>query len=200
MERETLATVALVSIVLYAAVTLGGRTLLQRRNTEDSGWRGISGAPGSAGWWGGVLLGLAAAGFLVPPLAALLTAGPVIPLPRVVLGGVVFLFGFVFTLHAQVAMGRSWRIGVREGEHTVLQTGGPFRWCRNPVFTAMLLSIAGLAVWVPWLVVPWLLMAVALQLQVRTVEEPYLLAEHADTYRDYAARTGRFLPGVGRGL
>jgi protein-S-isoprenylcysteine O-methyltransferase Ste14 len=39
---------------------------------------------------------------------------------------------------------------------------------------------------------------VALELQVRRVEEPYLLRTHGDAYRRYAAATGRFFPGVGR--
>ena len=40
--------------------------------------------------------------------------------------------------------------------------------------------------------------ALGLELQVRAVEEPYLLRTHGDAYRAYAARVGRFLPGVGR--
>ena len=36
------------------------------------------------------------------------------------------------------------------------------------------------------------------QLQVRVVEEPYLLATHGKTYAAYAARVGRFVPGAGR--
>jgi protein-S-isoprenylcysteine O-methyltransferase Ste14 len=40
--------------------------------------------------------------------------------------------------------------------------------------------------------------AVALEIQVRLVEEPYLLRVHSDAYRRYAARTGRFVPGLGR--
>ena len=40
----------------------------------------------------------------------------------------------------------------------------------------------------------------AIQVQVRAVEEPYLLAVHGDAYRDYAARVGRFVPGVGHSL
>lgn len=40
--------------------------------------------------------------------------------------------------------------------------------------------------------------AFGLALQVRLVEEPYLLRTHGEVYRDWAARTGRFLPGVGR--
>jgi protein-S-isoprenylcysteine O-methyltransferase Ste14 len=38
----------------------------------------------------------------------------------------------------------------------------------------------------------------ALELQVRAVEEPYLIRSHGDAYRAYAARVGRFLPGIGR--
>ena len=41
-------------------------------------------------------------------------------------------------------------------------------------------------------------LVIALELQVRRVEEPHLLRVHADAYRTYAARTGRFLPGIGR--
>jgi protein-S-isoprenylcysteine O-methyltransferase Ste14 len=39
---------------------------------------------------------------------------------------------------------------------------------------------------------------VSIQVQVRAVEEPYLLRVHGPAYADYAARVGRFLPGVGR--
>jgi protein-S-isoprenylcysteine O-methyltransferase Ste14 len=37
----------------------------------------------------------------------------------------------------------------------------------------------------------------ALELQVRLVEEPYLLRTHGENYANYAARVGRFVPGVG---
>ena len=39
-----------------------------------------------------------------------------------------------------------------------------------------------------------LVLVVAVRLQVCAVEEPYLLAPHADGYRRYAARVGRFVP------
>ena len=39
---------------------------------------------------------------------------------------------------------------------------------------------------------------IALELQVRLVEEPYLTRVHGTSYRDYASRTGRFVPGWGR--
>ena len=39
---------------------------------------------------------------------------------------------------------------------------------------------------------------VACQVQVRLVEEPYLLSMHQFSYRSYARRSGRFLPLLGR--
>lgn len=44
-----------------------------------------------------------------------------------------------------------------------------------------------------------ILLVAAIELQVRFVEEPHLRNLHADTYRDYASRVGRLLPGIGRG-
>ena len=37
-----------------------------------------------------------------------------------------------------------------------------------------------------------------LEIQTRMVEEPYLLKVHGSAYAEYAARVGRFVPGVGR--
>jgi protein-S-isoprenylcysteine O-methyltransferase Ste14 len=96
-------------------------------------------------------------------------------------------------------MGTSWRIGVKETERTELVTGGPFALVRNPIFTAMVVAQLGLTL----MVLSWLSMAalvclvIAIEAQVRLIEEPYLLATHGDTYRRYAADTGRFLPGIG---
>jgi protein-S-isoprenylcysteine O-methyltransferase Ste14 len=64
----------------------------------------------------------------------------------------------------------------------------------------MVVGWAGFALLVP----TWLgflgaaVVAVALELQVRYVEEPYLLRTHGEAYRDYASRIGRFVPGLGR--
>jgi protein-S-isoprenylcysteine O-methyltransferase Ste14 len=37
----------------------------------------------------------------------------------------------------------------------------------------------------------------AIEVSVRTVEEPYLLGVHGDEYHDYTTRVGRFVPGIG---
>jgi protein-S-isoprenylcysteine O-methyltransferase Ste14 len=108
--------------------------------------------------------------------------------------------GFFGVLAAQAGMGASWRVGVDATERTELVTTGAFAVVRNPIFTAMLTTMAGLALLVPTAVsaTALLCLLVAVELQVRLVEEPYLLRTHRQAYDSYAAATGRFVPGLGR--
>ena len=117
-----------------------------------------------------------------------------------VAGVVLFILGLAATLGAQFAMGSSWRIGVNPSESTALVTHGPFAWVRNPIFSAMLPTSLGLTLMVPsWLALAGFVgLVIALQLQVRVVEEPYLREVHGDAYAQYQARVGRFVPGLGR--
>ena len=71
-----------------------------------------------------------------------------------------------------------------------------FGLVRNPIYTAMLIFEFGIALLaVNFVTIAGFLLAfAALELQVRRVEEPYLLAKHDATYRDYIGRVGRFSP------
>ncbi len=71
---------------------------------------------------------------------------------------------------------------------------------RKPIFTAMVTAQAGIVLVVPTWVSAAALAALvaAVELQVRSAEEPHLLRVHGAAYVDYAARTGRFVPGIGR--
>jgi steroid 5-alpha reductase family enzyme len=111
---------------------------------------------------------------------------------------VVTLAGIVLTLAAQYSMGESWRIGVDPAERTELVTAGAFRYARNPIFTAMLVTATGLAMTIPNIIsiIGLLALIAALEIQVRLVEEPYLIDTHGDTYRNYARQVGRFAPGT----
>ncbi|AXK34419.1 isoprenylcysteine carboxylmethyltransferase family protein [Streptomyces armeniacus] len=195
---------ALALFAVWATAAFGLRAVLQRRRTGDSGFRGISGAPGSAAWWAGVLFVLALLGGAAAPLAAL-GGMPHVPggesLLVHALGGVVALLGATATLLSQNTMGASWRVGVDDAERTDLVTGGVFGYVRNPVFTAMIGTAAGLSLMVLNLiaVASLALLLAAVEMQVRVVEEPYLAGVHGSSYADYAGRTGRFVPGVGQG-
>jgi protein-S-isoprenylcysteine O-methyltransferase Ste14 len=192
---------ALVLYVVALVVLFGVRSLLQYRRTGSTGFRGISGTPAEPGWWGGVLFVVAMAAGLAGPLLAVLGVTPVDPPAALQVAGlVVALAGFAATLAGQTGMGASWRIGVDRAERTDLVTTGVFAHVRNPIFTAMVTAQAGAVLLVPTWISATALVALiaAVQLQVRTAEEPHLLAAHGDAYAAYAARTGRFVPGIGR--
>src|SRR5262245_11696829 len=53
--------------------------------------------------------------------------------------GIALLFGGIaFLVIAQLNLGASWRIGIEEGSHPGLVTSGFYRFCRNPIFLAIL--------------------------------------------------------------
>jgi protein-S-isoprenylcysteine O-methyltransferase Ste14 len=70
---------------------------------------------------------------------------------------------------------------------------------RNPIYTAMLVFGFGLTLLTTnFVTIAGLVLTIgALEMQVRRVEEPYLLAKHGAAYRRYTASVGRFIPGVG---
>lgn len=121
------------------------------------------------------------------------------PTPVRVSGLTLMVLGVLLALVAQLEMGPSWRVGVGATETTELVTTGLFRWVRNPIFAAMLAVFLGLALTVPSLlaVVGLIASFVGIELQVRDVEEPYLMRVHGARYRSYAQRVGRFVPGLG---
>lgn len=203
MTEEGFAIGALVVYGVWFAAAFGARTVVAIRRTGDSGWRGISGRPFTAEWFAGVLFVLALVVGVGAPVAQLAGINPVIDSTALGwLGVVVASTGIALTLAAQMSMGDSWRIGVDANERTALVTGGTFALARNPIFTAMAVTAVGLAAMVPNLVAiaGVVALVVAPQLQVRAVEEPYLVRIHRDTYLDYASRVGRFLPGIGRNV
>lgn len=179
------------------------RPLIVRARTGDAGFRRLSGRPGSPAWWGGVLFVVAVLAGLGAPIAAL-SGLPALP----GLGGsgvgwlglLVAVLGWAGTVAAQAAMGGSWRVGVDVREHTGLVTGRAFRLVRHPFFTCAFVTATGLALMAPNVIAlaALALLLTAVEIQVRAVEEPHLAAEHGAAYRTYAARTGRFLPGLGR--
>lgn len=180
------------------------RTLVQWRKTGSTGLKGFHGAPFSSPWLAGmaissgiVLTPLAPIGALLGwPPAALLIESPALHLT----GGALAVLGTLGALASQLSMGESWRVGVDESEKTTLVTAGLFGIVRNPIFSFMLLSVAGLVLLVPsaLALAAAALTVAGIEVQVRRVEEPYLRNTHGESYERYAARVGRFVPKLGR--
>src|SRR5918993_451362 len=200
-----MAWLALIVYVVGIGLAFGWRTFVLWRRIGDTGLRLDAGRPGTLRWWAKILFVLALVLGLAGPIAALAGA-PALPgldhRAVHVAGVVLAVAGVVATLAAQVAMGTSWRVGVDPAERTALVTGGPFPGARDPVFTPMATTTPGLALMVPNLaaVAAFLVLVLAVQLQVRVIEEPYLVDTHGEAYRRYAARVGRVLPDLGRSV
>ncbi|MEO3761186.1 isoprenylcysteine carboxylmethyltransferase family protein [Mycobacterium sp. B14F4] len=195
--------IALILFAVFAVLGFGWRSWAQRRRTGSTGFRGISGRPLSVEWFAGVGFVVAMAAAVFAPILQLLgVLAPLPPLDRPwvnIVGTVLAVLGIAATLYAQVDMGDSWRIGVDADETTTLVRSGTFGWVRNPVFSAMIVFAVGLAAVTPnpLALVGLALLIVTIELQVRVVEEPYLLVTHGNGYREYLAGVGRFVPGVG---
>jgi protein-S-isoprenylcysteine O-methyltransferase Ste14 len=203
MSATVAAVVALALLAVFGLIGFGWRTWLQHRRTGSTGFRGIGGKIGSAEWVAGLGLVIVLVVAVVGPvlqLCAVVVPVGVLHARWIQLAGIgLALLGIVLMVWAQIDMGDSWRIGVDESETTALVRTGVFGRVRNPIYTAMLTFAIGIALVAPNLVA---MLGVALavgtvELQVRRVEEPYLLGKHGDAYRGYTAGVGRFIPGVG---
>jgi protein-S-isoprenylcysteine O-methyltransferase Ste14 len=202
MPPTAAADMALVLFSVFGVLGFGWRSWLQYRRTGSTGFRAIGA--------GGLTERLAGVGFVAALIVAV--SAPILQEAKVIepvralsevwvqtVGIVVATAGIAATVYAQLEMGDSWRIGVDQRETTTLVHTGVFGRIRNPIYTAMSIFGIGTALVTPNVAAcaGVILLVATVELQVRSVEEPYLLRTHGDAYRAYAATVGRFIPGVG---
>lgn len=178
------------------------RSIVQKRRTGDSGIR-----PGAFGddassveRFAYLLLVVAFVGAIAAPIAAIVGLDPLVDSSALRAAGLIIaVLGIIATYVSQIGMGNDWRIGIDRTEVTGLVTAGLFALVRNPIFSAMILTSLGFAAMVPNViaVIAAASLIAAIELQVRCVEEPHLRELHGSAYNTYAARVGRFLPGIG---
>lgn len=191
--------VALVLFAVWFVVVFVVRSVVQKCRTGDSGIRPGAFADDASAieQIAYLLLVLAFLGAIAAPVAAMAGLDPLTNNNAVPIAGLIIaVVGIAATYMAQLGMGSEWRIGIDRTETTGLVTGGLFSLVRNPIFTAMIFTAAGFAAMVPNViaVVAAVCLVIAIELQVRCVEEPHLQRLHGQAYDDYAARVGRFVP------
>jgi len=188
--------------VLYAAVAMAWPFAANRRRTGTWAFRATPGAGrpiGAVFFCGNVLV-------LLGPIFDLTgTLGRTSLINDHIvqgLGVALAAAALPLVVAAQRQMGASWRVGVDPEERTELVTAGVFGVVRNPIYSGMVLMALGIALMVPNAVSfaaagDFLL---AVELQVRMIEEPYLRRVHGSSYENYVAQSGRFLPAIGTSL
>lgn len=198
-----MAAIALTLYIAFGVLALGGRLWMQWSRTGSTGYRGISRSLGILGLAGGISFIVAMVGGLAAPLLQLLRV--VAPLRILDHGWVngaglaLAACGLGATIYAQLDMGESWRVGIDTTETTTLVRTGTFSLVRNPIFAAMVVFTLGETLLAPnpVAIAVFVIFVVAVEVSVRSAEEPYLLRIHGDDYRDYMAEVGRFAPGIG---
>jgi protein-S-isoprenylcysteine O-methyltransferase Ste14 len=113
-----------------------------------------------------------------------------------VVGTLVILGGAALVVSALIYF-RSWRFRAAVDVRHQLATDGPFRLLRHPIYMGLNMLALGSAVWVPTRVVwiAFLFMAIGSDLRARA-EEALLTQVFGSAYREYSARTRRFVPGI----
>jgi protein-S-isoprenylcysteine O-methyltransferase Ste14 len=127
---------------------------------------------------------------LVAPLA--------VPIPVVIrwCAVPVAVAGLALIRWADHYLGENLSVSLRIREHHTLVTGGPYRWVRHPIYTAMLLYVAALAVVTANIVlaVAFLLPTVLIVLLRLGREEQMMIDQFGQEYQTYMKSTGRLLP------
>lgn len=156
-------------------------------------------------WWReiAVRLGFFALALLVLQIAALRSALPQAalyePNTSIALGLVGFVTsaaGIGLAITSRACLGHSWNPRAGHLETTELITSGPYAVVRHPLYSGLLLAIAGSAIGqsVFWLL-PMLVYGPLFILTARR-EERSLLEQFPDGYRAYMKRTKMLLPFV----
>ncbi|HDO25343.1 MAG TPA: isoprenylcysteine carboxylmethyltransferase family protein, partial [Nitrospirae bacterium] len=110
-------------------------------------------------------------------------------------GILLVVLGYAGTLWCYSALGGSWRIGVNKNERAVLIKKGPYGFIRHPIYVFQIIMLAGVACLLPTLFSFMVLLIHFACVMIKAKdEEAYLLVSCGPEYKDYCARTGRFLP------
>ena len=143
-----------------------------------------------------------------PPIALLIAFGvglgldwlyplPFVPasIPRVLTGGAIFAAGLALAIWAIVTIRRAGTEVETTKPTTAIVSGGPFRFTRNPIYSGMLLGLAGLAVGFDtlWILGTLILFYLVIRYGVIAREEAYLERKFGQAYLGYKSQVRRWL-------
>lgn len=115
------------------------------------------------------------------------------------LGIALIYAGIAFRFWAIQTLGRFFRTRVMIQEQHQLITSGPYRYLRNPSYTAILLVMLGLGLGIGnWLsaILCFAVGAIAYAGRIALVEEPALARQFGQEFQDYKQRTWALIPFV----
>jgi len=115
-------------------------------------------------------------------------------LPFQIVGCILIGFGIFLFVWALISFGSSWRVGIDERKAGTLVTDGAFAFSLNPIFVFLDLYFLG-----TFLVNGTLAFLIFASVTILGIhyqilqEERFLLSKYGQAYREYCARTGRYV-------
>ena len=106
------------------------------------------------------------------------------------LGALMMLVGFFFISYTHAYMAGQWQSGLNTDDFKLLEHG-PYRRCRHPIFSAVMLGMLGFALALPSLFTLVCLIAGVLAVTRQATEEERSLVDRAD-YQAYLRRTAKW--------
>jgi protein-S-isoprenylcysteine O-methyltransferase Ste14 len=191
-------------LVLFLVFAVAGRVAMQYKITGNHGIRTIKRTSTTMAVISGILLLVSFASiftFTLLEAIGILEPSFTPNQPISLIGIITSLIGMVLTMVSQYQMGSSWRIGVDEAEKTELVTSGIYSSIRNPIYSGILLFCFGLLLILPdiYMLLSLALVYASIELNVRHVEEPYLLRLHGHAFKGYMNNSGRYLRRLSHG-
>ena len=112
-------------------------------------------------------------------------------------GAALTFAGLAFALWARMLLGGNWSSSVTIKRDHELVVDGPYRWVRHPIYTGILVALAGTALAVgEWRAALAVVFAAAAFWRKLRIEEALMRRQFGDTYAQYAARVPALIPFV----
>jgi len=141
-------------------------------------------------------LWIAVIAFLINPRSMAWSAMPLPPWLRWC-GAAFCVASIALLIWALPALGTNLTDTVVTRQHHTLVTRGAYRWVRHPFYDALALVTFGAALLsANWFILLMGVIVFSLLALRSRVEEEQLLARFGEPYREYRARTGRFVPRI----
>jgi protein-S-isoprenylcysteine O-methyltransferase Ste14 len=112
----------------------------------------------------------------------------------VLVGTIMVALGIGLCIFARIELGRNWGMPMSRKENPELVTGGPYAVVRHPIYSGIILAMAGSAIGqtVVW-ALPLVLFGAYFIYSARR-EEELMRQQFPDTYPAYMARTNMLIP------
>jgi protein-S-isoprenylcysteine O-methyltransferase Ste14 len=127
------------------------------------------------------------------PLLFAFVEGSQVPDGVAIFAVALMTLGMSFSLYSLVVLGRSF--GVEAKVRNLVQRG-PYRFIRNPLYVAEMITLTGAVCFSPSMAKVSILLAIGAIQVYRAVQEERLLEEHIPEYAAYKLQTKRFVPGL----